>query len=213
MTSALSLTTGQNIHLTPQGLAIDGEMTLQQWTDFLNTIHSIKSAYHCILADHLNYGREKFGIASIAIALEQAEFDLADVTKAEAIGQLTLDFRETHQLNSEHYFILSQKLTEDKDRSRWAKIATKEHLTPLELKRSIEAGRLLKAEQIQDTSGQGSGILTIQGALFKMQQWSVKMGGTENILKLPPEDRRSLLDLLTPTIELAAALEDSLEKN
>ena len=88
MQSALSLTTGQNIRFTPQGLVIDGEMTLEQWTEFLNTIHSIKSAYHCVLADHLNYGREKFGIAAVAIALEQAEFDLSDVLKAEAIQPL-----------------------------------------------------------------------------------------------------------------------------
>ena len=212
MTSALSLTTGQNIRLSPQGLAIEGEMTLEQWTAFLNTIHSIKSAYHCVLADHLNYGRDKFGIAAVAIALEQAEFDLSDVLKAEAIGQLDFDFRDTHGLNSEHYFILSRKLDDDKDRKRWAKIASKEKLTPLELKRSIEAGKILKAEQIQDTSGQGSGLLTIQGALFKMQQWHVKMGGTENILKLPPEDRKSLLDLLLPAIELASALEESLDQ-
>jgi len=209
--TAFSLTTGQNIRFTPQGLVIDGEMTIEQWTNFLNTIHSIKSAYHCVLADHLNYGREKFGIAAVAIALEQAEFELADVNKAEAIGQLTFDFRSTHLLNSEHYFILSQKLTEDKDRTRWAKIATKERLTPLELKRSIESGKVLKTAQIQDASGQGSGIVTIQGALFKMQQWHVKMGGTDQILQLPEEDRQNLLALLTPTIELAAALEQSLK--
>jgi hypothetical protein len=210
MKSAISLTTGQNIRFTPQGLIIDGEMTLEQWTEFLNTIHSIKSAYHCVLADHLNYGRNKFGIAAVAIALEQAEFDLADVLKAEAIGQLDFDFRDTHQLNSEHYFILS-KLSDDKDRTRWAKITAKEKLTPLELKRSIESGKVLRAEQIQDTSGQGSGLLTIQGALFKMQQWHVKMGGTESILKLPHQDRQDLLKLLTPAIELAAALEESLD--
>lgn len=213
MTSALSLTTGQKFKFTPQGLTIDGDMTLQQWTAFLNAIQSIKSAYHCVLADHLNYGRDKFGIAAVAIALEQAEFDLSDVLKADAIGQLDFDFRETHQLNAEHYFILSQKLSDTKERTRWAKIAAKEKLTPLELKRSIEAGKILRAEQIQDHSGQGSGIITIQGALFKMQQWHVKMGGTDSILQLPLEDRQSLLDLLIPAIELAAAIEKSLESN
>lgn len=212
MKTALSLTTGQNMRFSPQGLAIEGEMTLEQWTEFLNTIHSIKSAYHCVLADHLNYGRDKFGIATIAIALEQAEFDLSDVLKAEAIGQLTLDFRATHQLNSEHYFILS-KLSDDKERTKWAKLATKNRLTPLELKRSIEAGKILKTDEIQDASGQGSGIVTIQGALFKMQQWQVKMGGTEKILELSSEERLNLLNLLTPTIELAAALEKSLENS
>ena len=210
MKSALTLTSGQNIQFTHQGLRINGEMTLEQWTEFLHTIHSIKSAYHCVLADHINYGRDKFGIASVAIALEQAEFDLADVTKADSIGQLTLDFRQTHELTAEHYFILSNKLPEESERAHWAKIAAKEKLSPLELKRSIEAGKILKQNEITNTSGQGSGLNTIQGAVFRMQQWERDMGGAEKIIRLPCEDRQSLLELLAPMITLAAAIEESL---
>lgn len=184
-------------------------MTYDQWNSVLRAIHSVKTAYHCILADHINYGREHFGVAEVSVALEQAEFDLADVTKADAIGQLTLDFRGRHQLTSEHYFILS-KVESFKERTRWAQIAEREKLSPLELKRSIEAGRILHNDQIQNTSGQGSGINTIQGVIFKMQQWEREMGGVHNIVSLPVEERRNLLELLTPTIALASAIEESL---
>lgn len=212
MKSALTLTSGQNLKFTPQGLDIQGDMTLEQWTELLATIHSVKSAYHCILADHINYGRDRFGTSQVALALEQAEFELADVTKADSIGQLTLDFRQTHSLNSEHYFILS-KLPSDAERNRWASLAAKEKLSPLELKRSIEAGRLLRSSQIQNASGQGTGINTIQGAVFKMQQWQRDMGGSDKIVTLPSADRRNLLELLTPMITLAAAIEESLGEN
>ena len=212
MTSALSLTTGQNVQFTAHGLKIDGDMTLPQWTDFLRAIHSIKSAYHCVLADHLNYGRLHFGISEVAIALEQAEFDLADVIKADSIGQLTLDYRQQHELNSEHYFILS-KLPDPKARDQWAASARRENLSPLELKRSIEAGKILHTEQIQNNSGQGSGFNTIQGALFKMQQWQRDMGGAEKICALPHAERRNLLELLVPMISLASEIEKSLGQN
>lgn len=211
ITTSLSLVTGQNIQCSPHGLKIEGDMTYDQWTDLLRTIHSVKSAFHCVLADHINYGRDHFGIAKVALALEQAEFDLADVTKADSIGQLTLDFREKHKLNSEHYFVLS-KIEVDRERERWAAIAERENLSPLELKRSIEAGKILHTKQIAASSGQGSGINTIQGVVFKMQQWEREMGGPEHIAQLPIDERKTLLDLLTPMISLAATIEQSIAK-
>lgn len=209
LSPSIILASGQNIRCTPHGLRIEGQMTYEQWVDLLKTIHSVKSAFHCVLADHINYGREQFGVAQVAIALEQAEFDLADVTKADSIGQLTLDFREKHKLNSEHYFVLS-KIDNKREQERWAAIAERENLSPLELKRSIEAGKILHTSQIAASSGQGSGINTIQGVIFKMQQWEREMGGTEKIAKLPAPERKALLDLLTPMISLAAAIEQSL---
>lgn len=184
-------------------------MTYDQWSELLRTIHSVKSAFHCVLADHINYGREHFGVAQVAIALEQAEFDLADVTKADSIGQLTLDFREKHKLNSEHYFVLS-KIEAERERERWASIAQRENLSPLELKRSVDAGKILHAKQIAASSGQGSGINTIQGAIFKMQQWEREMGGIDKITQLPMPEKKALLELLEPMIQLAASLEQSL---
>ncbi|MES2923129.1 MAG: hypothetical protein V4819_16350 [Verrucomicrobiota bacterium] len=209
MDSTLSLTTGQNIKFTSQGIAIDGEMTLPQWTDFLNTIHSVKDAYHCALADTITYGRDKFGDAEVSLALEQAAFDLNDVIKAGNIAQLSLTFRQTYHLSSEHYFVLS-KMTDTAEQVKWANLAVNNKLTAFELKRSIEAGKLIRTTQIQSTSGQGSGFNTIQGIAFKASQWEKTMGGLDNIIKLPPEQRRSIIELLTPTITMVAAIEKSL---
>lgn len=211
MDSTLSLTTGQHINFTPHGIDIVGEMTLPQWTEILNTLHAVKGAYHCALADVIHYGHEKFGEAEVAQALNQAEFEMNDVVKATNIGQLSLKFRQYFRLSSEHYFVLS-KLTEPKEQAKWGQIAMSEKLTALELKRSIEGGKLIRTSTIQQNSGQGSGINTIQGAVFKMSQWEKAMGGINNIVKLPKEERRKLLDLLLPTITLAAAIEGSLSE-
>lgn len=207
--SDLSLVSGQHIQCSPSGLRIHGEMSFEEWSNLLRTIGSVKSAYHCILADHLNYGRKHFGDANVAAALEQEEFDLSDVNKATAIGQLSLDFRESKPLSSEHYFVLS-KVDDPAKQAHWADIAKHHKLSALELKRSIEAGKILRQSEIQNESGSGSGINTIQGAVFKFQQWQREMGGTPKILTLPEKDRRDLLNLLSPAIELAAAIEESL---
>jgi len=208
MSLSLQLSTGKSFRLGRCGLQIDAELTHAEWKNLLASLQAVKHAYHCSLADVISYGQARFGIDDVALALEQLEFDLSEVTKAEAIGLLEFDFREKHQLTSEHYFILSR--LDAAGRTKWAKLASKEKLTALELKRSIEAGRVTRLAEIQANSGQGSGINTIQGVAFRMQQWEKSMGGTDKILHLPLSDRQNLLKLLTPTIELAAKLEQSL---
>ena len=98
----------------------------------------------------------------------------------------------------------------DADRIKWAKTAIKHKLSALELKRSIEQGKVIRLAEIQAQSGHGTGISTIQGVVFRMQQWEKSMGGSAMILSLPIEDRKNLLTLLTPAIELASAIEQSL---
>lgn len=206
--NALSMPSGKTFHLTHTGLKIVGHLDLDEWRNLLESFHAVKHAYHCALADLISYGRNEFGDDEVAATLEQMEFELADVTKAEAIGQLTFDFREENPLTSEHYFVLSK--LEKADCQKWAKIAVQNKLSALELKRSIEAGMVLRLEDIQNRSGQGSGINTIQGVVFRLTQWEKSMGGTDRIIQLPSKDRRDLLDLLTPAIELAAKIEASL---
>jgi hypothetical protein len=209
--SSLSLTNGQNIKFTPQGITITGDMTLPQWTEFLHAIRSVNSAYHCALADAINYGREHFGDDAVAVAVEQVEFDLADVAKASNIGTLPLSFRQKYHLSSEHYFVLS-RIEDPAMQDTWAATAIKHGLTALELKRSIEAGSVVRAKQIGNVSGQGSGFNTIQGICFRLQQWEKSMGGVANIAKLTADELRQLADMLTPTLELVQAIADAIEE-
>lgn len=192
--------------ISRSGLRIEGKLSLEEWTEVLRSLRDVKHAFHCALADAINYGNTNFGSDKVAIALEQGEFDFADVSKATTIGTLALGFRENHSgLTSEHYFILSR--LEEPERTRWAELATAENLKPLELKRSIEAGRILRITEIQSGSGQGSGITTVQGAIFKLKQWENSMGGEAKILSLPRTQLDELLTLFTPVIELAAKIE------
>ena len=210
MSHTLQLSTGKSFRLGRCGLQIDGDLTHWEWKNLLASLQAVKHAYHCSLADVISYGRIHYGDTIVADDLTQLEFDLSDVTKSEAIGLLDFEFRDKHQLSSEHYFVLSK--VDEPERTRWAKIAAKEKLTSLELKRSIEAGHVTRMAELQANSGQGSGINTIQGVAFRMQQWEKSMGGYDKILHLPVQERQNLLKLLTPTIELAAKLEQSLSE-
>ena len=187
---------------------IERDLSLEEWKELLIFLNRFKHIFHCSLADVLNYGRAKFSTEAVNVGITQAEFDFADVAKAESIGQLTLEFREKHALTSEHYFVLSRQPAKDAD--KWAKIARSEKLTPLELKRSIEAGKVVRNADLAALSGQGSGINTIQGAIFRLQSWENSLGGRAKVIELPRKEREQILSLLKPTIELAATLEQSL---
>lgn len=192
--------------ISRSGLKIEGDLTMEEWTQILRSLRDVRHAYHCALADAICYGNQKFGAENVAATLEQTEFDFQDVSRATAIGTLALGFREAHAaLTSEHYFILSS--VEEPDRTKWAQIAQEQGLKPIELKRSIEAGTILRLADIASGSGSGSGITTIQGAIFKLRQWQTTMGGPERILELPRTQLNELLTLLTPIIELASQIE------
>jgi hypothetical protein len=192
--------------ISRSGLRIEGKLSLDEWTQIIRSLRDVRHAYHCALADAICYGKENFGAENVANTLEQTEFDFQDISKATAIGTLALGFREAHDtLTSEHYFILSG--VEEPERSKWAEIAQREGLKPIELKRSIEAGQILRLADIASGSGQGSGITTIQGAIFKLRQWQNTMGGPDRILELPRTQLNELLTLLTPIIELASQIE------
>jgi len=198
------------VTVTSHGIRIDGTITLEEWKQLLGSLQSIRNAYHCALADTITYGQKHFGNETVSETIQQMEFDMADATKAIAIGTLTYDFRQKHPLTSEHYHVLSTLAEDPAAQTKWAGLAQKENLTALELKRSIEKGSLIRTADIQRLSGHGTGIATVQGVVFQFNAWQRKLGGTQAALQLPIQERSDLLDQLRPMVELAAALESSL---
>jgi len=208
-THTLALKSGAKVIITPFGADIDGHLSYSEWREVLGSLAKIKHSYLSTLADVTVYGRRRFGDEKVHEAIEQLEFDLSDATKAAAIGALSLDMRRDYRLNSEHAFILS-RCGDEQEREGWARKTFELELSPLELKRSIEAGRIVRQKELLEQAGHGAGINTIQGAAFGVRRWEAQMGGREQILLLPATARTKLLDVLRPMIELAAAIEKSL---
>lgn len=204
----LALKSGAKVTITPFGAEIDGHLSFTEWREVLGCLNRIKHSYLSTLADVTTYGRREFGDERVQDAIEQLEFDLSDAVKAAAIGTLPMEMRRANKLNSEHAFLLSS--LDDAERDRWAQLTFENELNPLELKRSIEAGRIVRQKELLEAAGHGAGINTIQGAAFGVRRWETQMGGREKILALPAGDRSKLLDVLRPIIEIAAAIEASL---
>jgi hypothetical protein len=205
-----NLITDPGITVTPHGALVTRTLTFDEWRRAMHSTRQVKRAYHAVLADLTGYGRLHFGEKAVADAMEQLEFEMDDANKATAIHKLPLEFRTLHGLDSEQAFVLSSVKDED-ERTRWAETCRKENLTALELKRSIEAGKVMRKEDLAKACGQGAGLPTVQAVRFQFERWQRSIGGKQKILSLTPSARKEALKTLEPIIELAAELQLSLE--
>jgi hypothetical protein len=198
------------VQIMATGLRFLGDMTFEQWREALAGWKKISSFFHIGLSDFIEYGREKFGEEKVDETLELFDFDMADVMKAHAIGQLPLDLRDA-ALTAEHYYVLSKSLPgAKKEQGKWAAIAKKDTLSAIELKRSIEAGKVIRQEEIDQQSGRDSGVPNIEGLAMTFQRWTKQIGGEQKILEQPLEWKKKFLEEVHPIVELAQKVESTI---
>jgi hypothetical protein len=189
------------------GVKLDNA-TLADVRDMLRSFLAWRGHGLVILSDILVYAKRKGWEREVEEMLGQLEFDMADVTKALAVGEVPQGLRHP-DLNQEHYFVVSHMGYDDQ--MLWLDRAVKNKMTGLVLKRSIEAGKVLSKEQIEMLSGANSGILNYHGILTHWQRWERKVGGEEGILSWPADVRKRWVDDVTPIAQLCERVVESLK--
>jgi hypothetical protein len=200
----------QPVTISDHGAQITKELNFNEWREQVEFFQKAKDHYLNNLSSLFRYGNKKFGAKKVATVLDQLEFNLNDANKALAIATLDEEFKQTHGLTAEHYFILSSLETEE-EREKWAKLSQENNLSALELKKSIANGAVITQQEIEDKLGSGSSILTIQGISFQFNQWQKKNGGEEKLLELSQEKRKRLLEQMEPMLDLAIKITESLD--
>jgi hypothetical protein len=201
---------GRRMQLTARGIVFNGKMTFEQWREALVMLRQVKDRYHIYLADVLGYGRANFGEARVEEALGQLEFDYAECAKAMHIGQIELNLR-LPELNAEHFCVLGMELKDDpKAQAKWVKLAVQHALTPLELRKSIQAGGVIKQDKVNALSGRDAGISTIEGVRFSFDRWEKQVGGESAVLGWTPEIKKQWLIQVEPIVELAGKVRATL---
>ncbi len=207
----LIATSDNGLVLTEHGLHIKRQLNFEEWRGILQQARIAKQSYLCVLADLTSYGRRTFGDDSVNEALEQLEFEMSDATKAETISLVPMDRRAKYGLTSEHAYVLGSLLREPADREKWAALCQEHDLSAFELKRSIEKGEVLHESDISERSGHGEGIHSIQAVAFQWQKWQRRFPDRKAILGIPEAERRKILQHISPIVEMAAELEQSLQ--
>ncbi len=195
------------VRVTGLGMQFTGDPTWEQTCAMLLAFKQLDTAAALNLCDLLTYGRKAFGEKQLELALEEMEFDLQTARKAVSLMDVPEAFRNP-ALTKEHYLSVCH-LTYP-EQAQWLSDAVKHKLSALSLKRSIDAGRVLTKEEIEEMSGTRSGICTYQGVLSGFDRWERKVGGTKAILDWEPEQRRRWLEDVAPILELAEKVRGSL---
>lgn len=210
MSKPTILSFGDGIIIDHTGIRIQRLLSLDDWRACMANTRKVKTTYLGIVADLMDYGRKNFGEDVVAAELEQLEFEMPDIMKASTISLISHDDRAKWGLSSEIAYVIGSLCKTPEERAKWAEICDKENLNAIELKRSIEAGEILRADDIKERSGHGEGIPSIQAIRFQYEKWARNGGDAARILKLPKSERVKILETLNPIVVLAASIEKSL---
>jgi len=200
---------GRPVTWDGEGLVIPEGTTMEEIAALLKGVAFFKSNMVLILSDSLSYAMRQGWEKQLQLALEESHLLEADVTRAMAIAKVPRGLRSS-KLTDEHYFVVSS--LPKSEQIKWLKIALDHKLTGFELKRSIEAGKILKKKDLEALSGRGSGIPNYQAAILDWKRWTSQIGGTENLTTWPTASLEQFLADVGPIRETIAAAEEELEK-
>lgn len=201
--------------ITPTGVIIEGEMSVDQWRELMAMWRTVKTSFHVGLADLVAYGRKRFGEAVVQETMEQLEFDLVDAKQAVEISLLPYECRNLW-MRTEHYMVIAGATLTPKEAVKWSEAAMDHSLTHAQLKLSIQAGKVLKGGELTSESGKNSGMANLPGFRQLFDVWWNRTSEANPMADWSPERQRQVFDELeAPTnlgLKLAHALGIKLEE-
>jgi hypothetical protein len=176
----------------------------EEWEQLMVFLKAARQASLRWLADARVIGRREFGDERVLAFEEQLDLGLPDLKAAEALESLEC---RSDELSDEHHFVVAKKLDDSEEQARWLETARREKLSPAELKTSIEAGRVVRA---QERAGRGGGLATIEGVRQLFDIWA-KQVSEEQWKSWPREKQVMLLEEIRPIFAMGAWLAESVQ--
>lgn len=194
---------------TEDEIVIPDDLSEEEWCQGLHFFKRSHIKLKLWFSGYLSFGQIKFGKEKVDTALAQLEFDMPMVTQALDIGTVPDEMR-FHNLTAEHYIILARAddLTKPK-KIKWAKIASEQNLSPLQLKASIAAGEVVSTAGTRQLT---QGIVSIHGIRQELDLWLHRVKGVEGILKMDLPLQQEILNEIEPIAFLYEELKAGMAK-
>jgi len=165
-------------------VVIPEETTIDEISSFLRNFAAWENISSIALADILEFAHRKDMLEELQGVFVEIDISPVEVSKALGIATVPKGLRHP-SLTAEHYFVVSRLSTYDQ--TGWLQQSLDHKLNAMELKRSIEAGRIITKEEIAELSGRGSGIVNYHGMVNQWERWENKVGGTQAIKTWPTD--------------------------
>jgi hypothetical protein len=187
------------VNWNQMGLELPEGTSREELRGLLRAFRAFTTAGEIALADVVSFARRKGWLEELELELTELEYDPATVRKALQIADVPSGLRHPY-LCSEHYCVVSELAYPEM--VRWLKLAVERKMSPFLLKRSIEQGRPLTKEELEQMSGAGSGIPNYLGILGGWNRWKKKVGGDDAILGWPKHVLERWVEEVSPIADL-----------
>lgn len=166
------------------------DLTFEQWKVGLRAVRTIRKKAAIAVADFLSHGAKKWGAKAVDEALEQLELEAILVKTATAINSVPRALRFEH-LEGEHYVELAKADMPRANKIRWARIASEQRLTPVQLRFSM-----IEGEVVDKASSKGlhTGIYTVQGIRQSFDVWYRRVGGMEGVKAMDVDHQIEIME-------------------
>ncbi len=197
--------------ITERGITFPPDLSIAEWRETLAMLKAVKNGYHLALADTIAYGRGAYGDTVVAEAMVQLEFPMVDFNHASDITRIPMGLRQNNDgLTSEHFHVVGSNFADDEIKQKhWLETASKEGLSPRELRRSIEVGSV-RRDDSNRTGRDSGGIVTIHSIMVSFNRWTDQIGGSSGALSWTNTEKIEWLRLTKDFADLRTAVEDSL---
>ena len=194
------------VRMTANGLLFDKALTIDQWKELGHWLKAARTATLWWEADWMQYGKTSYGEDDWDEAVDQLEFDFVggkyDLLMSLAAVPIE---RRRPGLTAQHYLFLT-KLPTVKEQDKWAKVAEVEKLTPMDLKRSIAQGEVIRGSEERQ-----GGLHTIQVVLSLFVAWHNKVNAKDPIKNWPKELCLQLLAEMKPMVDFISFLQKKVQ--
>ena len=194
------------VRMTANGLVFDKPLTIEQWKELGHWLKAARTATMWWEADWMQYGKASYEETDWDEAVDQLEFDFVggkyDLLMSLAAVPLE---RRRPGLSAQHYLFLT-KLPTVKEQDKWAKLAEVEKLTPMDLKRSIAQGEVVRGSEERQ-----GGINSIQEISTSFALWFRYVESRDPIKNWSREKHRELLAEMKQMADLIAYLQNEVQ--
>jgi hypothetical protein len=180
-------------------LVWDGESPIAKARELIQSLWAIKKEWLTVFADLCSWARSQFGDHFVDTFFFESQLLLSTSKQVEAIARVSWHARHP-DLSSEHYEVVGRTVYKHAGQARWLRIARDRDLTPVELERSIEKGKIERREDTQAGKGTGSGIVTVYAVRMVFMQWA--RTNLDPLLNSRLDDQEEVLFELDPIVRL-----------
>jgi hypothetical protein len=193
------------VRMTENGLVFDRPLTIEQWKEVGQMLKKAQKATLWWQADWMEYGKRSYDETEFDQAVGQLEFDFVG-NKFDLLINLAAVPLERRRpgLSAQHYLFLT-KLPTIKEQDKWAKVAEVEKLTPMDLKRSIAQGEVVRGSEERQ-----GGVNTIQEVVRSFLQWQRQVQALDPLETWSGDKHKELYEEIKPIVSLVDFLENQL---